>query len=175
MIHTILGIDPGSRITGFGLIRAQGDKLTHIEHGVIDLQSDDILPHRLDRLFNELNGIFRRHSINCAVVEKVFFGKNADSAFKLGQARGVCLLAAAQNQVPIEEFAARYVKKCVTGSGSAAKDHVQLMVFNMLGLKPQAMKFDATDALALAITQARMSDSNARIKALLKEEMDGSL
>lgn len=175
MIHTILGIDPGSRITGYGLIRADGDKLTHIEHGIIDLQSDDIMPHRLDRLFNELNGIFQRHSVSCAVVEKVFFGKNADSAFKLGQARGVCLLAAARNQVPVEEFAARYVKKCVTGSGSASKDHVQLMVFNMLGLKPQTVKFDASDALALAVTQARMSDSNAMMKALLKKEMDGSV
>lgn len=172
MSHIILGIDPGSRITGYGIIRADGDKLTHIEHGVIDLHSDDLMPERLFRLFSELQLIFDRHTISCAVVEKVFFGKNADSAFKLGQARGVCLLAAARNQVPIEEYAARYVKKCVTGSGSASKDHVQLVTFNLLGLKPRATAFDATDALALAVTQARLSDSQARIKAMLANEMD---
>lgn len=170
MSTLILGLDPGSRRTGYGLIAVHGDRLKHVEHGVIDLKADDLMPSRLAQLSEELETLFKRHTITCAVVEKVFFGKNADSAFKLGQARGVCVLAAARNQVIVEEYAARYVKKCVTGSGAAAKDQVQLVVFNLLGLKPVATAFDATDALALAITHARMSDTSMRIKEIL----DGS-
>lgn len=170
MSTLILGLDPGSRRTGYGLIAVNGDRLKHVEHGVIDLNADDLMPSRLAQLSEELETIFKRHTIAYAVVEKVFFGKNADSAFKLGQARGVCVLAAARNQVVVEEYAARYVKKCVTGSGAAAKDQVQLVVFNLLGLKPAAIAFDATDVLALAITHARMSDTSMRIKEIL----DGS-
>ncbi len=128
MADLILGLDPGTRVAGFGIISVEGDKLSHVESGVIRLSESDPLHARLRVLHLGLQGLFERHKIHTAVVEKIFFGKNADSAFKLGHARGVCLLATASAGAGFEEYAARYVKKCVTGNGAASKDHVQMIV-----------------------------------------------
>jgi crossover junction endodeoxyribonuclease RuvC len=153
----ILGLDPGSRITGFGVLEACGDEVKHIAHGVIRLNESQPLSERLCALHRELRELFARFAPTTVVVESIFFGKNADSAFKLGHARGVCLLAAAQAGAGIEEYAARYVKKAMTGSGAASKEQVQLMVFNWLRIQPEESAFDATDALSLAVTHARES------------------
>ncbi len=172
MNDIILGLDPGTRRAGFGVIHVSGDKLTHIEHGVISMNETWPLSERLKVLQNSLNEVFDRHKIASAVVEKIFLGRNADSAFKLGHARGVCLVAAAHHGAAVEEYAARYVKKCVTGSGAASKEHVQLVVFQILGLK-QTLKlaFDASDALSLAVTHARVRESGARMRQALEGEL----
>lgn len=167
MKQLILGLDPGTRRAGFGLVGVDGNRLTHVEHGVIRLKETDPLAARLAVLEKALRDIFRRHPITVTVVEQVFLGKNADSAFKLGHARGVCLMAAARHGVTVEEYAARYVKKCVTGSGAASKESVQLVVFQLLGLRGAAQTaFDASDALSLAITHARMGEVQAKLRAV---------
>jgi crossover junction endodeoxyribonuclease RuvC len=175
MADLILGLDPGTRFAGFGVISVDGDDLGYIESGVIALNQGDPLALRLKVLHESLQAIFSRHRIHTTVVEKIFFGKNADSAFKLGHARGVCLMASAANGVGIEEYAAKYVKKCVTGTGGASKDHVQMIVLAALKMKPRAMTADASDALALAITHARLRDVNARMKCALNKESENEL
>jgi crossover junction endodeoxyribonuclease RuvC len=171
----ILGLDPGTRRAGFGIVHVQGDRLQYVESGVIALRDSDPLALRLKILNEGLQAIFQRHSIHTAVVEKIFFGKNADSAFKLGHARGVCLMASAQANVHLAEYAARFVKKCVTGSGGASKDHVQMIVLAALNMKPVKMEADASDALALAITHARLRDVNARVKRAMERDSENEL
>ena len=171
MKNVILGVDPGTRNTGFGLIRIEGDRMIHLDHGVIRLKESWSLPQRLEVLNIELENLYKQFPVHTTVVEKIFFGKNADSAFKLGHARGVCLLVAARNKTQVEEYAARYVKKCVTGSGAASKDQVQLLVFNLLGIKTRELSLDASDALSLAIAHARVFEVNARMKKALENEL----
>lgn len=164
----ILGLDPGSRHTGFGVIDVDGDHLTHIAHGVIHLKEIWTMSERLRVLHLELSELFTKYQPPSAVVEKIFFGKSADSAFKLGHARGVCVLAAAQASATVDEYAARYVKKCLTGNGAADKEHVQIAVFNQLRIQPGKLAFDASDALSLAICHARVRDTNLRIKKMME-------
>lgn len=166
----ILGIDPGSRRTGFGVLQVTGDRVSHVEHGVIRLREELPLAERLRDLHRALTGLYERLPVTSTVVEKIFFGKSADSAFKLGHARGVCLLVSAQHGVPLAEYAARFVKKCVTGSGAASKDHVQMVMFNLLRLPAGDMAHDASDALALAMTHARLRETNARLERALENE-----
>ena len=171
MSNLILGLDPGSRCTGFGVISIIDGDLRHVDHGVIQLQENWSLARRLNKLSEQLELVYRRHPIAMTAVERIFFGKNADSAFKLGHARGVCLLAAARNGTDVHEYAARFVKKCVTGSGAASKDHVQLVIGNLLGLKAGFAALDASDALALAVTHARESDNQARIRSAMERSL----
>ncbi len=151
----ILGIDPGTRRTGFGILEAVGSRTKVVAAGMIRLMGDDPLEKRLVRLHADLQSLFNEFKPAATVVEKIFFGKNADSAFKLGHARGVCLLAAAANGSNIEEYAARWVKKAVTGSGAASKQHVQMVVTRLLEYRPETTDFDVSDALALALCHAR--------------------
>jgi crossover junction endodeoxyribonuclease RuvC len=167
----ILGIDPGSRRTGYGAVCVDGDNVVHLDHGVIQLKDSWSLPERLKHLQLELHNLYTRFDVHTTVVEKIFFGKNADSAFKLGHARGVCLLVSAQHGAEVAEYAARYVKKCVTGSGAASKDHVQMVVFNLLRVQGASVQFDASDALSLAVTHARVRDVNARMKRAMEGEL----
>lgn len=166
MSEYILGVDPGTRRTGFGIVRTDGRLLDHVDHGVIRLPAERPLAERLMKLDRELGHLFGRYAISTTVVESIFFGKNADSAFKLGHARGVCLAASARAGVPVVERAARYVKKAVTGSGAASKDHVQLVIRNLLRMPESAMPLDASDALALAITHARHREIEFTLRTL---------
>lgn len=168
MSNLILGLDPGTRRTGYGVISVEKGGLRHVDHGVIDLPEKRSLGERLYILSEELNKVFARHNPETAVIEKIFFGVNADSAFKLGHARGVCLMIAARHASFIHEYAARFVKKCVTGSGAASKDQVQLMIGKVLGLKT-APAFDASDALALAVTHSREFETQARIRVMERD------
>lgn len=168
MANLILGVDPGSLRTGFGLVKVEGEDLSVVEFGVIEAPSSWTLEKRLLKMCNDLETLYRRVGPAVTVIEKIFFGKNADSAFKLGHARGVCLLAAARFESPVHEYAARFVKKCVTGSGAATKDHVQMVILSLLRLPNKPMLFDATDALALAVTHSREAGNAARIEAAMK-------
>lgn len=148
----ILGIDPGSRVTGYGIIRQTGRHLEYLGSGAIRTSVDD-LPTRLQRIYAGVSEIITQFQPNMFAIEQVFMAKNPDSALKLGQARGTAIVAATNHNLPVFEYAARLVKQTVAGIGSADKVQVQDMVTRMLQLstKPQA---DAADALAIAITHA---------------------
>lgn len=148
----ILGIDPGSRVTGYGVIRQIGQKLKYLGSGVIRTQADD-MPTRLKRIYAGVSEIITQFHPTMFAIEEVFLAKNANSALKLGQARGVAIVVAVNHELPVFEYAARLVKQTVVGTGAADKSQVQEMVTRILNLsdKPQA---DAADALAIAITHA---------------------
>ena len=158
----IIGIDPGSRMTGYGIVQQTGDKLTYIDAGTIRTDTKE-MPERLKRIFNGLTRITQHHLKYAnepiyTAIEQVFMAKNADSALKLGQARGVAIVAAVNQELPVFEYAARQVKQTVVGIGSAEKSQVQHMVRTLLKLpaNPQA---DAADALAIAITHCHVSQN----------------
>jgi crossover junction endodeoxyribonuclease RuvC len=157
----ILGIDPGSRHTGFGLVRQQGSVLSYVSCGTVSTVSEDI-PARLGEIFSRLSVVVHEHQPVEAAIEKVFMARNADSALKLGQARGAAICAVVQGGVPVFEYSARQVKQAMVGKGSAEKSQVAQMVRYLLKLDhvPQA---DAADALAIAICHAHMRVSLARI------------
>jgi crossover junction endodeoxyribonuclease RuvC len=149
----ILGIDPGTRLTGIGIIEVK-DRTRVLAADVIRLNEKLNLEHRLAELHRQLAEVFQKFQPHITVVEKIFYGKNIDSAFKLGHARGVCLMAAAANQSQVAEYAAKFVKKAITGSGAATKEHVGLIVMRLLRYTPPSSELDITDALALALCHA---------------------
>ncbi|BAE74535.1 crossover junction endodeoxyribonuclease [Sodalis glossinidius str. 'morsitans'] len=157
----ILGIDPGSRITGYGIVRQEGCKLTYLGSGCIRTKVDD-LPARLKLIYAGVSEIITQFQPDCLAIEQVFMAKNADSALKLGQARGVAIVVAMNLDLPVFEYAARQVKQTVVGSGAAEKSQVQHMVRTLLKLpaNPQA---DAADALAIAITHCHVSQNALRM------------
>jgi crossover junction endodeoxyribonuclease RuvC len=163
MAFTILGVDPGSRVTGFGLIEVDGDRLKHLRHGVILLDGAESFGGRLSLLANSIRQILSEHRPQAVILEKIFLGKNVDSAFKLGHARGVLMAEADQLGAKIYEYAARQVKKGVTGSGAAAKEEVQVVVQNLLRIQG-IQKLDASDALALACYHAFESRKQALLR-----------
>ncbi|MFN7826146.1 MAG: crossover junction endodeoxyribonuclease RuvC [Pseudobdellovibrionaceae bacterium] len=146
----IFGIDPGSRITGFGVVECKNGTFKHINHGAIHLETDLGFPERMLDLSGSLQGLLQKYQPQVVVIEKIFLGKNADSAFKLGHARGVALLEAARSRAQVVEYATRIVKKGLTGHGGADKESVQLFVQRILGLQ-EIRQIDASDALALAL------------------------
>jgi crossover junction endodeoxyribonuclease RuvC len=147
----ILGLDPGLGCTGWGVIRAEGNRLSHLANGQIRTDPKAELPARLVELHGRLLAVLAEHRPDSAAVEEVFVNENPQSTLKLGQARGVILLAAAT--VPVSEYAARLVKKAVVGTGGADKVQVHAMVQRLLpGVKIAGA--DAADALAVAITHA---------------------
>jgi crossover junction endodeoxyribonuclease RuvC len=146
----ILGIDPGSRITGYGVVEKRGSSFLHVDNGCLILRPADPIPYRLEQIYSGLLEMLARYKPDAAAVEEVFFAKNAASSIKLGEARGVALLAAVQARIPVFEYATREVKQAITGFGQATKDQVQKMVKSVLGL-PEIAQEDASDALAVAI------------------------
>lgn len=157
----ILGLDPGLGTTGWGVIMADGNRLSHIANGQIKTDSKAPLSNRLLALDTALTDLFLLHRPDGAAVEEVFVNANPQSTLKLGQARGVALLNAARSGLDVGEYAARLVKKSVVGVGSASKDQVHAMVARLL---PGAAITgpDAADALAVAITHAHMRASAKR-------------
>lgn len=148
----ILGIDPGLRITGFGLIEKSGQKLSYVSSGVIK-SGEGELPQRLGVLFAGLTELIHAHRPDTCAVEIVFVNVNPQSTLLLGQARGAAICAAVSQQLPVSEYTALQVKQAVVGHGKAAKEQVQEMVKRLLGL-PVAPTADAADALACAIAHA---------------------
>ncbi|MCX7978837.1 MAG: crossover junction endodeoxyribonuclease RuvC [Bdellovibrionaceae bacterium] len=161
----ILGIDPGSRVAGYGLVEIQGDDILHISHGVLQIEADRSFSERLGQLGQGLSRLLLRYQPSQVVVEKVFLGRSVDSAFKLGQARGVVLYECQRSGVPLSEYAASAVKKGVTGRGSAEKEEVRLILERLLGLS-QIEWLDASDALALAWHRANCILREARLRGL---------
>ena len=148
----ILGIDPGSRKTGFGIIRLDGSRTHYISSGVIRIP-DTALPERLKTIFVSLNEIIQQFQPQEVAVENVFMAKSAGSALKLGQARGAAIVAAVSHHLPVAEYEARKVKQSVVGYGAADKIQVARMVMRLLNLPDVPEQEDATDALAIALCQ----------------------
>ena len=146
----VLGIDPGSIITGWGLVEVEGNQLRHLSHGTIATSTSLVLALRLSQIYRGLYSIIERYHPTAVSLEKVFFSHNVQSALKLGQARGVALLAAAERNVGVAEYSAAEVKVAVVGYGLATKEQVQKMVSALLCLRG-SIRADAADALAAAI------------------------
>lgn len=148
----ILGIDPGSRVAGYGVIKKQGNKLSYIASGCIRVKEKE-LPQRLKQVFDGVTQLIAQYQPDEFAIEQVFMARNADSALKLGQARGVAIVAAVNDNLPVSEYAARAIKQAVVGTGAATKDQVGHMVTQILKLPAQPQE-DAADALAIAICHA---------------------
>ncbi|MCU7944576.1 MAG: crossover junction endodeoxyribonuclease RuvC [Candidatus Thiodiazotropha sp. (ex Cardiolucina cf. quadrata)] len=148
----IIGIDPGSRMTGYGLIDTDGMHSVYLSHGVIKL-SGEPLPPRLGEIFATISGLIQEHQPDVMAIEQVFVAKNPSSALKLGQARGAAICAAVYCGLSVAEYTPTRIKQAVVGTGRAEKAQIQHMVQMILGLrqKPQA---DAADALAVALSHA---------------------
>lgn len=149
----VLGLDPGLGTTGWGLIRADGNRLSHVANGQIRTSASEPLPRRLAHLANQLEALIADRSPQTAAVEEVFVNKNPQSTLKLGQARGVVLMTTARAGIDVAEYAPRLVKKAVVGTGTAEKAQVYAMVKRLLPGTDIAGP-DAADALAIAITHA---------------------
>ena len=161
----ILGIDPGLRTTGFGVIEKHGTRLRYIASGTIKTGSEAALPPRLKVIFAGIAEIIRTYNPDCAAIEKVFVNVNPQSTLLLGQARGAAITALVGGDLDVAEYTALQVKQAVTGSGRAAKAQVQDMVARLLVL-PGLPGSDAADALGVAICHANSHDALALIGAL---------
>ena len=158
----ILGLDPGLGTTGWGVISAEGNRLSHIGNGQLRTDSAEVLPRRLAHLATMIDAVIADHAPQSAAVEEIFLNKNPQSTLKLSQARGVALMIAARAGLDVGEYAARLVKKAVVGTGSAEKAQVHAMVQRLLpGAKIAGP--DAADALAVAITHAHHLASNRKL------------
>ena len=152
----ILGIDPGSRKTGFGIIELKNRKIEHVINGRLVVGDGDF-PDRLRQIFVGLTDLIERYQPDMMAIEKVFLHKNADSALKLGQARGAAICAGVSQNLAVHEYTATQIKKAVVGNGHAKKDQVQYMMSIILSL-PDVIEEDAADALACAVTHANFAD-----------------
>ncbi|QQX78406.1 crossover junction endodeoxyribonuclease RuvC [Shewanella sp. KX20019] len=155
----ILGVDPGSRITGYGVINCVGRQQVYVGSGCIRTSSDE-LPLRLKQIFDGLSEIIRQYQPDEFAIERVFMAKNADSALKLGQARGAAIVAATAANLPVAEYSATQIKSAVVGTGRAQKSQVQHMIQQLLKL-PSAPQADAADALGVAVCHYHTNQSLA--------------
>lgn len=169
----ILGIDPGSRLTGYGVISQQGHKLSYLGSGCIRVTADT-LAEKLQIIFTGVSEVIRQFEPQLFAIEQVFMARNADSALKLGQARGAAIVAATNNQLPVAEYSARQIKQAVVGTGAADKTQVQLMVKTLLKL-PGTPQADAADALAVAMCHAHSHQSLLAMAGQAKKVVRGRL
>ena len=147
----VLGIDPGTLVTGYGVILRQRNSLRLLGSGTVRNPATASMPLRLKRIYQELCSVIQTYHPDELAIESAFYGKNAQSALKLGHARGVAILAAVENEIPTTEYSPREVKKAVVGNGSASKEQVQYMIKSMLHLSDRKMLHDTSDAIAIAI------------------------
>jgi crossover junction endodeoxyribonuclease RuvC len=149
----IIGIDPGTRITGYGIIDVEGNRLRHVDNGIIKTRSSDHLPLRLKTIYDGLTAVIKEYMPAAVAVEQVFLAKNPRAALTLGHARGTAVLSAVNLDREVHEYSALQVKSAVVGYGHAGKQQVQQMVKVLLNL-PEVAQEDAADALAVAICHA---------------------
>jgi len=161
----LIGLDPGLRNTGWGVIAIRDNRMTHVADGVVMTNAKLVLADRLVQLHGGLIEVLKQWTPDEAAVEETFVNTNAASTLKLGQARGIVMLVPANHGLPVSEYTPNLVKKTVVGNGHAAKEQVQMMVRTLLpgcGIKTP----DAADALAVAICHAHHRESNRRLRAL---------
>ena len=152
-MERILGIDPGSRVTGYGIIDSDRGKLIFVACGVVKTTPNYPFANRLNEIFDGINEVIQIHDPEAAAVEEVFLSQNPSTALKLGQARGAAVVAAMQNGLSVSDYSPRKIKQAVVGYGQAEKEQVQHMVRVLLNLKGMPSN-DAADALAVAICHA---------------------
>lgn len=159
----VFGIDCGTEFTGYGVVELRDvagmSRLVHLAAGTIRLNKKEKTPLRLARVYNELTALISLHGPQVVAIEEVFFSANAKSALKLGQVRGVAMLAAANSGLSVAEYAPLSIKNSVVGYGLAAKEQVQFMVTRLLGLDNVPDSPDAADALAIAICHIHTSQT----------------
>tara|TARA_B100001250_G_C19527596_1_gene668820 strand:- start:56 stop:538 length:483 start_codon:yes stop_codon:yes gene_type:complete len=148
---TILGIDPGLTKTGFGLISVNKDTPKIIDFGIIQPNNNDTLSKRLYTIYTDMEELIENFSPTVLSIEDVFYGKNVKSALLLGQARGIAMLCAAKNNIPVFEYSAKKVKQSVTGNGNADKVQLQYMIKQIFNLKNLPKPLDASDAVGIAL------------------------
>ena len=167
----IIGVDPGSRSTGYGIVDSREARLVHVASGYVR-SADGEWSDRLRSIFEQLGAVIDTHAPGELVIEKVFMHRNPASALKLGQARGAAILAGATRALPVHEYSPNEVKQAVTGKGHASKDQIQYMTRVLLGLRepPQA---DQADALAVAICHAHMRATIARRARVIASAVGG--
>lgn len=161
----ILGIDPGSRITGYGVVESTPRGLRYIASGCIRVKAEDF-PERLKQIFDGVSQVIELYQPQQMAIEQVFMHKNADSALKLGQARGAAICATMNQQLPVYEYAARQVKQALVGKGSAEKQQVQHMVKILLSIQGE-MQIDASDALAISLCHCHYQETAKRLQQAL--------
>ncbi|MDN4503683.1 crossover junction endodeoxyribonuclease RuvC [Alteromonadaceae bacterium BrNp21-10] len=169
----ILGIDPGSRLTGYGVIKQTGNKFEYLGSGCIRLGTD-ALPERLQKIHAGVSEIISQFHPDMFAIEQVFMAHNPDSALKLGQARGAAIVAATNQQLPVAEYSARQIKQSVVGNGAADKTQVQHMVKTILKL-PGTPQADAADALAVALCHAHSYQSLIKMSGQASKIVRGRL
>jgi crossover junction endodeoxyribonuclease RuvC len=157
----ILGVDPGSMVTGYGLIKSNQRNNVLIDFGIIRTDSKKPLPEKLKQIFEGLSRIIEEKSPEELAIEETFYSKNAKSALVMGQARGVAILAGACAKISVWEYSPKEVKCSIVGQGNASKFQVQYMVKNLLGLKDLPQPHDAADALAVALCHAQKIKSRS--------------
>jgi len=160
-VSIILGIDPGSRITGYGVIRLQGSRAEYLGSGCIRTNSEELAP-RLKLIYDGVSEVIRQFAPDQFAIEQVFMARNPDSALKLGQARGAAIVAAVNVSLAVAEYSARQIKQSVVGTGAADKEQVQHMVRQLLKL-PGTPQADAADALAVALCHGHTMQSLVRM------------
>lgn len=157
----ILGIDPGTATTGYGVIEKKGGQIKDIDHGCILTESSESLEKRLDTIFEELTKIIKKFQPEMAAVEELFFASNTKTAISVGHGRGVILLACERSKVPVYEYTPLQVKQAVCGYGRAEKKQIQKMVQTLLNLSKMPKPDDAADGLAIAICHAHSFKTNS--------------
>lgn len=158
MSRKILGIDPGTQITGWGIISSIGNRFHSIEWGIIRTKPSSPINERLFQIYEELCQVLERYEISSVGIEGQFVQKNPQSALKIGMARAAGLIAAARYDLSVAEYSPRRVKQAVTGRGSSDKEQIQKMMMQLLNLSTKP-PFDAADALAVAFTHAQNKDT----------------
>jgi crossover junction endodeoxyribonuclease RuvC len=161
----VIGLDPGTATTGYGVIEGEGDALVLVEYGAIVTPPGVPMPERLGVIYDRLNELLARHVVGAFSVEKLFFNRNVTTALSVGQARGVLLLAAHRAHIPVYEYTPLEVKQALVGYGRATKDQVQQMVRMVLRLDHVPHPDDAADALATAICHVQ----SARMLSLIRD------
>jgi crossover junction endodeoxyribonuclease RuvC len=156
----VLGIDPGTAAMGYGIVKSESGRLQAVDHGVLETSPDLPLPERLLAVHGLVSSLLEQHGPEVLAVERLFFSRNVQTAFAVGQARGVVLLAAAQHGVPVMEATPNEVKSAIAGYGAADKEQVQRMVQVVLGLASPPRPDDAADALAIAVWAANTAGSS---------------
>jgi crossover junction endodeoxyribonuclease RuvC len=165
----IFGIDPGSERTGFGCVDSTGSRHRLIACGALIAPARATFPERLSVIHSGLAALLARHRPDCVAVENIFYARNVRSALKLGHARGVALLAAAEAGIPVVEYSPAEIKRAVVGYGRAEKRQVQQMIMLLLGLDAPPAPYDAADALAVAI--CHLHSSSGAVARRIREEL----
>lgn len=156
--NIILGIDPGTQITGWGVLIKEGNRFSAVSWSAIRTKPSDPMPERLYQIYEEICNTIEKYAPESVAVEGQFVHKNAQSALKIGMARAASLMAAARFNLPVSEYQPRRVKQAVTGRGGSDKEQVQKMIMQLLNLSSKP-SFDAADALAIAFTHAQQRGS----------------